>query len=303
MTNFNLKYFYLTITLLITIVRPLFGQIPDFSKVPALDEGDSLNITYLINNGVKISKGKVISWFPKDSLSAKRMNDITGMIDVGISRAEKFINAPLSWQAQQPTEPYTFYFRFDRFISHASEAGFISIPFWRIKNGKSPWLHEAMHEILRTKTGSWFSADVTEEKWSKNKPLWLFEGLPDYISQKVSLLENLPWFDVFSNNFQTNIDSLFVEEIRSDEGSYILSFIGAKGVMPELFSNDRILYAPAFYHGSCSFVQYLAEKYDIKILLTGISSFGQEQETVEKLTGKPLEILKKEWIEKLKIAK
>ncbi|MEO8763581.1 MAG: hypothetical protein ABI416_04805, partial [Ginsengibacter sp.] len=105
------------------------------------------------------------------------------------------------------------------------------------------------------------------------------------------------------NNFQTNIDSLFVEEIRSDKGLYILSFIGAKGVMPELFSNDRTLYAPAFYHGSCSFVQYLAGQYDIKILLTGISSFGQEQETIERLTGKPLEMLKKEWLGKLKIVK
>ena len=67
-----------------------------------------------------------------------------------------------------------------------------------------------------------------------------------------------------------------------------------KGVVPELFSDNRLLYAPAFYHGSSSFVQYLAENYDVKILLTGISSFKQEQETIERLTGKTLEILKKE---------
>ena len=106
-----------------------------------------------------------------------------------------------------------------------------------------------------------------------------------------------------SNRHETNIDSLFVEEIKSDRGKYILSFIGSKGVMPELSSNDRVLYAPAFYHGSSSFVKYLADTYDIKILLTGISSFGQEQETIEKLTGKPLEILKQEWLDKLKIVK
>ena len=49
MINFQLKYFYFTITLLITIVKPLFSQIPDFSKVPILHEGDSLNIVHLIN--------------------------------------------------------------------------------------------------------------------------------------------------------------------------------------------------------------------------------------------------------------
>jgi hypothetical protein len=303
MTNFNLKYCYFTIALLITITKPLFSQIPDFSKVPVLNDGDSLNIAYLINNGVKISNGKVISWFPKDSLSQTRMNEITDMVGAGINKAEKFISAPLSWQLHPANEPYTFYFRLDRFVSHASQAGFVSVPFWRIKDGKAPWLHEVIHEMLYTKTGSWFNHDVTEKEWSKNMSLWLFEGLPDYISLKVSLLENLPWFDVFSNSYQINIDSLFGKEIRSDKGSYILSFIGRKGVMPELFSNDRINYAPAFYHGSCSFVYYLAENYDIKILLTGISSFGQEQETIEKLTGKPIEILKSEWLDKLKIVK
>jgi hypothetical protein len=303
MRNFSLKYFHFTIALLIVIQKPLFSQVPDFSKVPTLYEGDSLNITYLINNGVKITNGKVIAWFPKDSLSEKKMNEITDLLNAGISGAEKFINAPLPWQVHQPNEPYTFYFRFDRFVSHASHAGFVSIPFWRIKDAKAPWLHEAVHEMLDTKTGSWSGPDVTDKDQEDNMPLWLFEGLPDYISLKVSFIETLPRFDVFSNSHQTNIDSLFVEEIKSDKGKYILSFIGSKGLIPELFSNDRILYAPAFYHGSSSFVKYIADHYDIKILITGISSFRQEQQTIEKLAGKPLEILKKEWLDKLKIAK
>jgi len=301
MKKFGLKYVYLTIALLIPILKSLFSQVPDFSKVPALEDGDGLNIIYLIKNGVKISNGKAICWFPKDSLSEKQMNEVTNMINAGIRGAEKFINAPLPWQLHQQAEPYTFYFRFDRFVSHASHAGFVSIPFWRIKGGKSPWLHEVIHEMLYTKTGSWYSNTVTDEEHDEKMPLWLFEGLPDYLSLKVSLIENLPRFDVFSNSQQTNIDSLFVKEIGSDKGSYILSFIGTKGVMPELFSDNRILYAPAFYHGSSSFVKYLADNYDLKILLTGISSFKQEQETIERLTGKKLEILKKEWMDNLKI--
>ena len=303
MKNFNFKQCFLSFALLFAIFKPLFSQIPDFSKVPALHEGDSLNITYLINNGVRISNGKVIAWFPKDSLSEKRMNEITDMLNAGIREAEKFINAPLPWQVHKPTDPYTFYFRFDRFISHASGAGFISIPFWRIKEGKSPWLHEIMHEMLDTKTGSWQSPEIPEKEWTEKMPLWLFEGLPDYISQKVSFTKNLPWFDVFSNSRQTNIDSLFVEDIKSEKGKYILSFIGAKGVIPELSSKDRILYAPAFYHGSSSFVKYLADNYGMNILLTSISSFRQEHETIEKLTGKSLNILKNEWLDKMKIVK
>jgi len=301
MTNYNLKYFNFAIAFLVIVAKPVFSQIPNFSKIPVLHAGDSLNITHLINNGIKISKGKVIRWFPKDSLSEKRMNEIADMINTGISEAEKFINAPLSWQVHQSNDPYTYYFRLDSFVSHASEAGFVSIPFWRIKNGKSPWLHETIHEMLNTKTGSWFSPAITKEERFKNRPLWLFEGLPDYISFKVSRLKSLPWFDVFSNSFPTNVDSLFIENLKSDKGLYILSFIGKEGIMPELFSIDRGLYAPAFYHGSCSFVQYLTDNYGIKILLTSISSFEKEQGTIEKLTGKRLEILKKEWLDKLKI--
>lgn len=286
--------------LFIGISTSLFSQVPDFSKVPVLHDGDSLNITHLINNGVKVSNKKIICWFPKDSLSQKQMTKILEMLDVGVSGAERFINAPLIWQLHQPNEPYTFYFRLDRFISHASQYGFVSIPFWRIKDGKAPWLHEAMHEMLASNNGSWSSNTITEKDWSEKMPLWLFEGLPDYISLKVSELENLQWFDVFSSSFTPDVDSLFSREVNSEKRSYIISFIGAKGVMPELFSEDRVLYAPTFYHGSHSFVKFLVNTYNIDVLLTAISSIGQEQETIEKLTGKSIATLKKEWLIQLK---
>lgn len=301
MSNFNLKYFHLIIADFILSANTLFGQIPDFSKVPVLHEGDSLNITYLINNGVKITNEKVIAWFPKDSMSFPQMQEIIDMINRGIKATEKFIHAPLAWQLHKPDEPYTFYFRSGRFISHASQAGFVSIPFWRIKNGKAPWLHEAIHEILDTQTGSWFSPGVTTKDFDENMPLWLFEGLADYLSLKISLMENLPFWDVFSNSARGDTDSLFVNEIKSEKGSYILSFIGSKGVIPELSSKDRIHYAPAFYHGSSSFVKYLSDNYGIQVLLTSVSLFRKELETIEKLTGKPLEILKKEWLNKLRL--
>jgi len=300
MPGFNKKYFPLTTVLTVILTNPLFSQLPDFAKISNLHQGDSLNISYLIAHGVKTASGKTICWFPVDSLPEKRMNEIADMINTGIKAAEKFIHAPLPWQAHSTTEPYTFYFRLDSFVSHASGSGFVSIPFWRIKNDKAPWLHEAIHEMLNTKTLGWFNPAIKEEEWSKNMPLWLFEGLPDYISQKVSQLENLPRFDVFSKSNSFNVDSLFTSDIKSEKGVYILSFIGTKGVMPELSSKDRSLYAPAFYHGSCSFVQYIATHYDFKIFLDAISSFGEEHAIIEKRTGKPLAILKKEWLSKLK---
>jgi hypothetical protein len=46
-------------------------------------------------------------------------------------------------------------------------------------------------------------------------------------------------------------------------------------------------------------VEYIADNYGISILLTGISSFGKEQETIEKLTGKSLEMLREMWLDNL----
>lgn len=287
-------------TILIVVAKIAHSQAPDFSKVPNLHKGDSTSITYLINNGIKVDSGKVICWFPEDSLSMEEMQAITGMINKGIQATEKFIGAPLPWQSHI-NETYTFYFRFDRFVSHASCAGFVSVPFWRIKSGKAPWLHEALHEMLYTNTGTWFDRSITDEEADKEMPLWLFEGLPDYIAITVSKKENLPWFDVFSNSSRNNIDSLFKEDLKSERAAYILSFIGKKGVIPELSSEKRMLYAPCFYHGSCSFVQYLAERYSITILLDAVSSFRKEQEKIEASTGKSIDDLKKEWLHSLEI--
>lgn len=299
-----MKYFCLVVLTLSTLASSSFSQVPDFSKVHFLHDGDSTNITLLIKNGIKVSDRKVICWFPKDSLSKTKMNEITGMLNKGITAAEKFIGAPLAWQVHQPNEPYTFYFRPDRFVSHASGAGFISIPFWRIKEEKSPWLHEVLHEILyATSEDSVFRYSPQKEN-DENIPLWLYEGLPDYIALKVSMAENIKWFDVFSNSYQqdfNDIDSLFVEGLTSEKAKYVLTFIGKKGELPELSSGDRFLYAPAFYHGACSFVNYLAASYGLPVLLSSIAAFAHEQEIIEKYTGKSIGTLKKEWLDKLNI--
>ena len=306
MKKLIVKHFSLVVAFIVIAALQADSQIPDFSKVPNVHENDSASVTDLVHHGIKITRQKVICWFPADSFPRKRMNEIADTINMGVAAAEKFLNAPLPWQVHPFNEPYVFYFRTDSFVSHASGAGFVSVPSWRIKKGKAPWLHEALHEMLNTKSGSWQDTiKVSEEEWKTKMPLWLFEGLPDYISIEVSRNNNLNWFDVFSNSSQMNIDSVFREDMneRNEHASYILSHIGEKGVIPELSSKDRKKYAPAFYHGSCSFVAYIVRMYGIDPLLAAVSSFQKEQETLEAMTGKPLAVLKKEWLDKLKIVR
>ena len=88
----------------------------------------------------------------------------------------------------------------------------------------------------------------------------------------------------------------------SEKSQYILSYIGARGVMPELSTPDRQKYAPAFYHGSSSFVEYIADQYGLAVLLDAISSFQKEHEVIEAKAGKTIAALKAEWLKKLNIA-
>lgn len=301
---FYMKYFktkyhnILLITLLITGI-PAISQPPDFSKVPNLYPGDSANIVQLINTGVKISADNVVAWFPRDSLSPQRMQGIVDTLSRGIAAAEKLIKAPHEWQVKTKEIPYTFFFRRDTIISHASDAGFVSISFWRIKQGKAPWLHEALHEMLNTRAGNWVNESIPEKEWTENMPLWLAEGLPDYISLEVSTKNKLPMFDVFSRSFQVNPDSTCRSDLNGNKADSILRFIGTKGVMPELSGKDRQLYAPTFYHCSCSFVKYIAERVGIDPLLNAIAAYPNEIETLEKQAGVPMAELKKHWLNKI----
>ena len=293
------RFFYVLLAGMSIFSKFSICQMPDFSQVPNLHAGDSLNIVSLINSGVEIKKGKTICWFPKDSLSKKRMKGIADTLNRGIIAAEKFIKASLSTQEHLSQKPYTFYFRVDTFVSHASLANFVSIPFWRIKEGKAPWLHEALHEMLSDRENNWFQKTVTDDYFNKNMPLWLSEGLPDYIAMKVSNRNKLAWYDVFSRSLNPNVDSVFTRDMKSKNGQYILAYIGAKGVMPELSSKDRQQYAPGFYHGSCSFVQFIADHYGLELLLDAISSFQKEHETIEIKTGKSITELKNAWIKQI----
>lgn len=111
------------------------SQMPDFPRVLNLHPGDSTNITQLIACVVSIKKGTIIAWFPKDSLPEIQMSKMVETLNTGMKAAEAVIRAPLPWQVHQPSDAYTFYFREHSFVSHASGAGFVSIPFWRIKEG------------------------------------------------------------------------------------------------------------------------------------------------------------------------
>ncbi len=197
-------------------------------------------------------------------------------------------------------EPYTFYFRLDSFIAHGSLSGFVSIPFYRVQFGSNPWLHEAMHEMLNPKAGNWLNEKITHKEWAENMPLWMAEGLPDYISSTVSIQNHIPLYFPTTKIPYGSIDSACRQNLANEKGAYILSFIGRKGTMPELFGDKRREYYAAFYNCSCSFVKYIAEQKGLDVLLKSFSAYPNEHAVLEKFIT-PFAEIKKAWVKKLNL--
>jgi len=284
----------LVTSILLIVSNQSFSQVPDFSKaLYRISPEDSVNITYLVNTGVQIKKGRTIAWFPKDSLSEKHMNELVDTINLGIAAAEKFIGAPLSWQYHQKDEPFTYFFRLDTFIAHTN-GGFISIRFDLVRKGTAPWLHEVMHEMLDAKADD----SIPRSAWRENMPQWLVEGLPEYISREVYKQLGWTYFDL-SRKVIIDMDRACKDDLKEENGKYALSYIGKKGRMDNLATTDRLKYAFAFYHCSCSFTKYLVEQKGFAPLLHSLSASPYVQQEYEKSTHSSLDILKSSWLKKL----
>ena len=92
------------------------------------------------------------------------------------------------------------------------------------------------------------------------------------------------------------LDSICKQKLTEENGEYILKYIGTKGLMRQLFGEDRVKYAPTFYTCSCSFSKYITETYGLETMLIANSEFKLEHETLEKLTEKSISTLKEEWL-------
>lgn len=263
-------------------------------------DNDSLRMIALHHRGVKVESTRVVAWFPADSLTQERMINILDTLNKGIVQAEKYLGMPFQWQVFAE-KPIVFYFSPERFISHAAWDGQVFIPFWRIKSGQSPWLHEALHIIFRSKRGSW--GDVSREERAALMPLWLTEGLPDYVDMRIAHQEKFSRFDLWKDGGLLKTDSTCRSKLLGEPGEYILKFVGSPGSPPELFGEQRGQYAPTFYNCSSSLVKFISDQYGIDVLVKGISEFKKEHQIIENLTGKSLQQIKQYWMDKILLEK
>ena len=263
-------------------------------------QDDSTRVADLTTFGQKFERGRVVLWLSKDSLSTQRVDEILDTLNLGVMKASAFINAPKTWQVFAD-QPVTFFLCNDDFVPHASADGYVFMPRKRFQTNKALWFHETMHILLRTKSGNWNDApqQVTIEKM----PMWLTEGLPEYIAMKLSYENNFARYDAWKDGGYPKADSSCAAKLRNEKGSHILNFIGKPGVLIELFGKSRPMYAPTFYNCSCSFTKYLVDQFGIEVPLQAIANFGDEEKTIETLTSTDMETLRAGWLTKIGYSK
>jgi hypothetical protein len=111
----------------------------------------------------------------------------------------------------------------------------------------APFLHEATHELLAsTRRTSATAGDATPVRY----PLWLTEGLADYVARVVAdqfgIIEEGP----FGTPTLSGADAVCAELALTPDGAKRLPFVGADAVPDLLFTTDRARFAPTFC--SCS---------------------------------------------------
>jgi hypothetical protein len=264
--------------------------------VLAISCSDDETITALKTDGVVITRERLIAYFPQGSISESRMNEIADTINLGIELSQQYMGGPFDWQTFKDRQ-ITYYFCPGNFISGTSKEGDIFLPVGRAKNNQSPWLHETMHILLRSEEGNWNPKSNPMNYF--RMPVWLTEGMAEYLAMKVSYDYYIPKYDMFKSGGYLLVDSTCNISIKEEKGPYILKYIGEPGMMIQLYTGKRRYYAPTFYNCSCSFTKYLVETYGLDRILEAFTDYKNEIKTIEELSGKTIKELKDEWLVKI----
>jgi len=272
------------------------SSIPAVLIILMISCSNDKTINTLRTEGVVICRERVIAYFPKNSIPEKRMNEIVDTINLGITLADKYMGGPYDWQVFK-NKKLTYYFCSGNFMSTTSKEGDIIIPVWRAQSNQSPWLHETMHILLRSVNGNWNPKSNPMNLFKM--PMWLTEGMAEFLAMKISYEYQIPKFDIFESGGYSKVDSICSISIRELNGPHILKYIGKPGIMVKLFTKKRGSYAPTFYNCSCSFTKYLVETYGLDKILNAYRNYKKEIKTIEGFTGKTINELKEDWLAKI----
>jgi hypothetical protein len=252
----------------------------------AKDDGN--RVAALEKDGFRLEGEHVILWCPA-SLARPDAEKLLERLNPGVAGLWRRVGTH-AWQAM-PRGRITYYLSEDAFVAHASGRGAVFVPMARVRDGRAPFLHEATHELLASTR-----MDRPSGGPRMLRPLWLTEGMPDYIARLVAADLGVTEVGPFDTPTIAGADAICAERARTPDGATMIPYIGTNERPDVLFTTDRSRFAPTFYTCSLSLVNYLAGQVGLNELID-LFAYGPTDMNarLEKLHGKTLAEWRAEW--------
>jgi hypothetical protein len=256
---------------------------------------DGKRVAELTTGGERREGELVVLFTPAGALDDAEEAALLERLDKGIAALREVVGRH-DWQVVRESK-ITYYVSADRFVSHASGRAAVFIPLVRVQDGRAPFLHEAGHELLAT-----FSRPLTPDPAQRDRvvtkrPLWLGEGLADYVAQTAATRAGVKEGDVFDIGGLPGADAACRERLKGPRGAEVLPFIGALGAPAALFTTERQQVAPTFYACGTSFTNFLVGRIGLQptIGLMPHILTGDVLPRIEKAAGVSMDTLRADW--------
>ncbi|MEZ5283960.1 MAG: hypothetical protein R2712_03950 [Vicinamibacterales bacterium] len=249
---------------------------------------DGARIERLSREGTRLDGAHVVIWFPP-SLPRADGDALLARLDPGVEALRAKVGRH-EWQSVR--EPrITYYLSDDQFVSHASGRGAVFVPMARVLDGRAPFLHEATHELLAARTPAGPGAPPPARR-----PLWLTEGLPDFIAQTVAAESGIREGDVFATGGLAGVDGVCATRAATADGAVMAAAVGTLERPAALFTTDRPRFAPTFYACSFSFVKFLAGRAGLPAVVAAMGVPPSDTvSALERAAGGPIAQLAADW--------
>jgi hypothetical protein len=288
------RQFASVLALVIGTLGAVIAQTPQAAPLN-WDADDGKRVAELTANGERREGKRAILITPAGVIDDKQENALLDRLDRGHAELRAIVGRH-PWQVMR-AEKITYYVSPDRFVAHASGRGAVFIPLVRLQDDRAPYLHEAAHELLAYFSQPLKSDPARAERVRTSRPLWLTEGLADYVALTAADRAGVTEGDVFDLGGLAGVDKTCDERLKGPRGAEIVAFIGNIGAPGALFTTERTEVAPTFYACGTSFTKFVVERIGLPetIALVPLILTEGVLPRIEKLTGKSTETLRAEW--------
>jgi hypothetical protein len=257
---------------------------------------DAARVADLTATGERREGAQVILFTPRGVLEDAQEAALLERLDKGV-KALRGVVGTHEWQVVKD-QKLTYYICPDRFVAHASGRAAIFVPIVRVQDGRAPFLHEAGHELLATFARPVGATDPAQrERVLSSRPLWLGEGLADYVGQTAASRAGVTEGDVFDIGGLAGADAACRERLKGPRGADVLPFIGAVGAPAALFTTDRQQVAPIFYACGTSFTKHLVDRIGLAETIALMPHIvpGTVLPRIEQVAGVPMDRIRADW--------